>query len=233
MKSGEYGCSVVLGIVEDPSDAVPPPFRGEVHPETAVGVADVLEEVDPIGAELPPDGREGIRHGHSEGSGARHAGIDRRDRRPRTSPARASIPPAIGGPRGPLKEPPWYPACYSSGPMAEYKQVLHERLYVRVPGHGQAPEDRRGPPEAPRRDGMARDRARPQARPHLGPVRAHRPCPDAGAAPQEGARDPDRAPAASGQPWRRVQGRPALADTLGPLTGYLPVNRAFDRTSFG
>jgi hypothetical protein len=39
-------------------------------------------------------------------------------------------PSAIGGSEEPLKEAP----CYPVRPMPDYKQVLHERLYVRVPG---------------------------------------------------------------------------------------------------
>ena len=38
--------------------------------------------------------------------------------------------PAIGAPGQPLKQLP----CYAFRPMADYKQILHERLYVRVPG---------------------------------------------------------------------------------------------------
>ena len=88
------------GIVEDPSDAVSTPLGGEVHPETAVGVADVLEEVDAIGAELTSDGREGIRPGMVR-QGARHAGIDRRSGG-RGRPHGSVHPPAIGGRRGAL-----------------------------------------------------------------------------------------------------------------------------------
>ena len=121
----------MLGSSKTP-DAVPPPFRGEVHPEAAVGVADVLEQGDPIGAELPAHVREGIRHLGKRGRGARHAGIDRRHGG-QDEPCETSIP-CYRRPRGPLKEPPRYPCLLLFLSMADYKQVLHERLYVRVPG---------------------------------------------------------------------------------------------------
>ena len=46
----------------------------------------------------------------------------------------ASIPQLSAVAEGPCRSGLCGPACYSSGPMAEYKQVLHERFYVRVPG---------------------------------------------------------------------------------------------------
>ena len=43
-----------------PAVAVPEPLRGEVHPQASVGAPDVLEDVDAVGAELPPDVGEGL-----------------------------------------------------------------------------------------------------------------------------------------------------------------------------
>ncbi len=66
------------GCIEETAHAVSEPLGGEVHPQAAVGISDVLEDVDTIGPELLPHVREGLRQQRWSRRGARHAEIGRR-----------------------------------------------------------------------------------------------------------------------------------------------------------
>ena len=105
--------------------------------------------------------------------------------------------------------------------MADYKQVLHERLYVRVPG-----SDKLRKTAAARLKHLVatgwRETERDRKPDHIW-VRFERTghAPMRARLPKKAPENPDRTPTTSGQPRRRLQRRPALADTRG--TGYLPV----------
>ena len=118
--------------------------------------------------------------------------------------------------------------------MAEYKQVLHERFYVRVPG-----TDKLRKTAASRLKHLVatgwRETERDRKPDHIW-VRFER----TGHAPMqarlpEKAPEPDRAPAAPATTGAAA-GTGAAGASRYPrrhLTAYRPVNGSFDRTSFG
>src|SRR5688572_3768256 len=215
------------GSIEEAPDPVPEPLRGEVHPQPPVWIPDVLEDVDPVGPEFPSDVREGLRQRRRRRRYAPHDEIGRRVGG-RGRALGCAHTPRYRRPSGAAEGVSLLPF-----PADGRLQADPPRTPVRAGArHRQAAEDGGGSAEAPGRERMAGDGAEAAARPHLGAVRAVGPRAHAGAATEEGARDPDRAPAASRQPGRPVQRRPALAD-IPRYAGYRPVEESLLRTSFG
>ena len=89
--------------------------------------------------------------------------------------------------------------------MADYREILHERLYVRVPGTDKLRKTAANRHKHLLANGWRELEREPGRRPHHGQVRAHGSCPDEGSPAQAGARDPHRTPSSPRrQPsWRR------------------------------
>ena len=139
-KSGAYGCRWFAGSSKIWPTTVGVPFEAEVHPQASVGTARVLEEV---GARDGRGAYRGARAPHrSDRARPRPARSARlRTRRLRGRPLRFRPEPpshsVLSAKLGPVCRPRRRGregACYPWRTMPDYKEVLHERLYVRVPG---------------------------------------------------------------------------------------------------
>ena len=130
---------VVRRVLEDLADALCIPLDAQVHPQPSIGPTRVLEEVrarhgrsgaevrehliDPIVPGLVPQEalvgeRDGTEDGLSDSGRSLHL--------THISAKRSSVLKTHAGPEA--------GACYPWRTMPDYKEVLHERLYVRVPG---------------------------------------------------------------------------------------------------
>ena len=189
-KSGRVGVQVVRGVVEDLADAVRVPFGAQVHPQPAVGTAACSGR-----------GRRGRRRGRCRGARAPRRSDRARPRPARSARSRTRTAPRTASPIRP--EPPSRPyyrrprprlktavarrvagACYPLRTMPDYKEVLHERLYVRVPGTDKLRKTAAARLKHLLANGWRETDRQPDARPRDGPVRADRPRPDEGAPAQ-------------------------------------------------